>query len=68
MWGGLIGVGRVRCQAQGPGRVMDKPESEFYKFSRVPKFKSNSLSLVTIYNNNLFHSNAKHIYRYVKIK
>ena len=40
MWGGLIGVGRVRCQAQGPGRVMDKPESEFYKFSRVPKFKS----------------------------
>ena len=42
MWGGLIGVGRVRCQARGPGpgRVMDKPESEFYKFSRVPKFKS----------------------------
>ena len=26
MWGGLIGVSRVRCQAQGPGRVMDNPD------------------------------------------
>ena len=26
MWAGLIGVSRVRCQAQGPGRVMDNPD------------------------------------------
>ena len=59
MWGGLIGVGRVRCQARGPGpgRVMDKPESEFYKLSRTQI----QIKIVRHYMITLFHSNAKHL-------